>query len=454
MTRLVGNDGPPRIAIADDSRLVYSDDWRKGWFKGFTGIGCEVQVFDIAFLRELAGGGVYSTRGSTRPKFLADSFARWRPDLIWCHHGRAASSGNFTRELARLGLKTAVYLCDEPYEVGETARYSTQFDYVFTMDFCTLRAHLESREAPRRRNVFYLPPCADTGIFQAAPYSKRSGPPALFLGNPELEPRAPWLRAVEAAVNGAQVMHWPTVVRGRKVPVAKGHPKWVPVDRHPDLYSSCLVGLNIHRDPAITKECFQTRVLKRPPGMQVPKGLAPWRIPPERSGTGFWNDGNLPASHINPRFFEMAACGTLVVSDSHRSELARLFPFVPRADSAQHFVELVRYFIDHKDEAEEIGRKCSLLISNRHSYQHRACEVLIRAGLSDRLPAMTSTLLAAQADWLTPQDSSVLEGKSSSGRTGPSGCWSPAYGLSLIRTSGHPSEAISLDAPLTIQPLL
>lgn len=453
MTKTVGPSGVPRIAIADDSMLVYSDNWRKGWWSGFVGIGCDVQTFDISALRQLGMSGVYSTRGATRQKHVADAIAKWRPDLVWCYHGRAASTG-LARELARLGIKTAVYLPDEPYETGESARFTPQFDFVFTMDHCTLQAHLESRELPRRRNVFYLPPCADTDLFQVTPYEHRDGAPALFLGNPELEPRAPWLRAVEAAVNGAQVMHWPIVVRGRKMPVAKGHPKWVSVDRHPELYSSCLVGLNIHRDPAITKECFRTRVLKRPAGMAVPKGLSLWKTPPERDGTGFWNDANLPASHINPRFFEMAACGTLVVSDNHRSELARLFPFAPRADNAQHFVELVRYFINHQDEAEEIGRKCSLLISNRHSYQHRACEVLIRAGLADRLPAKTSTLLAEQEAWLTPQDFNVLAGKSSSARTGPSGSWSPAYGLSLIRTSGHPSEATSLDAPLIIQPLL
>ena len=46
----------------------------------------------------------------------------------------------------------------------------------------------------------------------------------------------------------------------------------------------------------------------------------------------------------------------------------------PQAEDPEHFYELVRYYLDHLDEAEEIGRACSFLISSRHSYRHRAAE--------------------------------------------------------------------------------
>lgn len=181
--------------------------------------------------------------------------------------------------------------------------------------------------------------------------------------------------------------------------------------------------------------------------MHVPEGIELCRQMPKREGTGFWNDANLPAAHVNPRFLEMAACGTCVVSDDHRSELARLFPMAPRAQDPDHFVELVLYYLKHPDEAEKIGDACSYLISRRHSYAHRAAEVLIRVGLMGLERASQHSFLGEPAAYLSPQDLSLLLARSSSEATGRSERWSPAYGMSLTSTSGSPSESDSLDVP-------
>jgi len=263
--------------------------------------------------------------------------------------------------------------------------------------------------------------------------------PAFFLGNATLIPRREWLEPIERLIDGADIRFFKTV--------PKGHARWIRLEDHPKHYGGCVVGLNVHRHPGITKECFNKRVAGRAKGTPMPQGFRLCDKMPEQEGTGFWNDGNYPAAHVNPRFMEMAACGTLVVSDDHRPELARLFPMAPRAESPTHFYELVRHYINHPDEAEAIGKRCSYLISTRHTYQHRACEVLIRAGLKDRVPADLLSFLGEPADWLTPQDFNAQGVRLSSAATGPSERWSPQYGLSLTRTSGSPSEQLSVDVP-------
>jgi spore maturation protein CgeB len=432
-----GVGGRVKVAIADDSGLVYSDDYRIGWKRGFEAIGCDVQVFDVSVLRRIGTTTLSPYRSRSMPgtaKSIAEQICKWRPHLVWCHHGRAASNEEFLTRLKKDGIKTATYLCDEPYESGETARYSPRFQYVFTMDHCTVEAHRKSRS--NRDGVFYLPPGVDTGHFVYRPYDERTTP-AFFLGNATLIPRIDWLKPIERLVDGADIRFFKSV--------GKTDPRWVRVDDHPKLYGNCVVGLNVHRSPWITVECFKKRVLGRPKQMNVPHGMELATKLPKKEGTGFWNDANLPASHVNPRFLEMAACGTLVVSDNHRTELARLFPMAPQAQDPDHFVELVLHYISHPDEAEKIGRACSYLISKRHSYRHRAAEVLIRVGLQTPGSDGPLSSLGEPADWLTPQDSSLLTARSSSEATGRSERWSPAFGMSLISQSGSPSESDSLD---------
>lgn len=447
MTRVIEKTRTPRIVIADDAGLIYSDDWRRGWIKGFRDLHCNVSIVDISSLRRAMGGGPYSVRGQGNAAALADAIVSHKPDLIWCHHGRAASNEFFLSKFRRRGIPTAVYLCDEPYEVGETARYSPRFDFVFSMDWCTVETHKQARAAALRGGVFYLPPCADEDLFVRRGYEARNVP-AFFLGNPTLIPREPWLRAVEAAVPGADVRYWPKGGR----PVAKGSKEWVGHEDHPKHYAGCVVGLNVHRHPGITKECYTTRIQRRMASMPIPNGAQLCTKMPAQEGTGFWNDFNLPASHVNPRAFEFFACGTLVVSDDTRSELERMFPMAPRAATKERFVELVHYYLEHTNEAEEIGRICSVLVSKRHTYRHRALEVLIRAGLNKHVQDVVASSLGEQGDWLTPQDSELLKATSSSEPTGRSEPWSPASGLSLTRTFGSPSQASSLDAPPIAQP--
>ncbi|MDL1985725.1 MAG: glycosyltransferase [Deltaproteobacteria bacterium] len=435
--QLRGRGGPLRVAIADDAGLIYSDDYRRGWVNGFKGIGCEVKAFDISPLRGLQPhrlGPYVSTRTRGFAKGLAKNLTTWRPDLVFCHHGRAASNEEFLAEIRRFGARTAVYLCDEPYESGETCGYSPRFSAVFTMDWCTVAAHRKSRND--RSAVFYLPPGVDVDHFRYVSYDDRPVS-AFFLGNPNLIPRHKWLKPVERVVEGAQILFWKTPL--------KGGPQWIPLKEHPARYASCRVGLNVHRSPVITKECFKKRVLGRRPQSPVPKGIKLVAQMPPHEGTGFWNEGNLPASHVNPRFLEMAACGTLVVSDNHRSELKRLFPMAPQASDPDHFLELVLHYLDHPEEAEEIGKACSYLVSKRHSYRHRAAEVLIRLGLKESGAEDLHSSLGAPEDWLSPQDLPQLAASSSLDPTGHSERWSPRYGMSLINQSGNPKEASSTD---------
>lgn len=430
--------GEPRILIADDSGLMYSDDYRDGWEWGFRSLGCQVRVVDIAHMRRVVTSSSrtpYSRRTMQLGRMQAQDMLRWHPDLVWCHHGRAAAKHEWLQPFRAAGVPTAVYLCDEPYETGETAKYSPEFDFVFTMDPCTLATHRVGRSNPAG-SVFYLPPGVNPDRFRPRAFLAKDIS-ALFLGNASLEPRPDWLRPIERVVEGADIRFWSATT--------KSNPRWVSIDQYPQLYARARIGLNVHRAPEMTKACWQQRVVGRSARDPVAKGIDLAPEPPERWGTGHWNEGNLPAAHVNPRFFEMAACGTLVVSDDHRSELARMFPCAPRASSPEHFLELVLHFIAHQDQAIALARACRYLTLERHTYQHRAYEILVRTGLSVWLEESQFTSWAQQEDCLTPQDFDACGVHSSSAATGLSERWSPRRGMSWINRSGRASDTDSLD---------
>ncbi len=444
MTRMVRPEGPPRILIADDSKLIYSGNYQRGWPAGFEQIGCDVQTVDISALRGFGtlmgqGNTAFRMRKTLDPKQMGRNMANrkggWKPDLVWFHHGRCGAVPGMLNALHEANVKTAVYLCDEPYESGETLHYARHFQHIFTMDACTVRPHVTAK-VETRKNVWYLPPGAEVPFFSNEKPHDQRRIPALFLGNATLTPRPSFLRPVDKIVRDAEIRFWE--------PTGKYDKRWVPLSEHPRLFNDTRIGLNVHRDPRIDRGCLQKRVRARPRSTYHHPCLELQRNP-TGFGTGFWNEYDLPASHWAPRFMDMGACGCCVINDGFRSEIEREFDFVPQANTPEEFLELTLYYVNHPREAEEIGCATAEKIRRFHTYRHRAAEILIRTGLWDRLPAGASSSLGEPQAFLTPQDGRLLNLRSSSEPIGRSVGWSPVSGPALTEASTRPSVTSSTD---------
>src|SRR5262249_15501076 len=83
---------------------------------------------------------------------LEEKIRQFNPDLIFVVHGRRFVQ-RWRDKFAR--YRAAVWLVDEPYEVDDTASWSSTFDYVFLNDQATLSRH---------RNATYLPTAYDPGL--------------------------------------------------------------------------------------------------------------------------------------------------------------------------------------------------------------------------------------------------------------------------------------------------
>lgn len=421
---------PPRIALAQQEGLVYSDDYLEGWEWGFRNIGCEVRSWDITQLQKIPmqPGTIYSSRNwGDLPRAMARQILEWRPDVLWIHHGRYGI--HLVQFFKEAGVPVACYLCDEPYETGETIRYSPKYSHVFTMDLCTMDIHLKSRSDP---NVFYLLPGVNTDRFHPSLYPKDTGPDGVFLGNASLAPRPKYFRPLEEAARGKAslgIYYWNTV--------NKQHPGWIGLDKYPSILSAARIGLNVHRSPRIDEGCYRKRILSGRVARQIlPAGYEYCRNPPAEWGTGFWNDCDLPASHINPRFFETSALGTFQISDGDRTELGRLFPEAVTANDPESFIEKFFYFLSREDERKEIAKLCCDRTLSLHTYKHRCAEILLRIGLWESIPDNLLSSLGEPRDWMHTQNFNSSPVVQSSEQTGHSNSSPPPISRSLTHSSG------------------
>jgi len=116
----------------------------------------------------------------------------------------------------------------------------------------------------------------------------------------------------------------------------------------------------------------------------------------------------------------------------------------PRAIDSTQFLTLVNYYLERPQEAKEIGDACSAEILKRHTYRHRAAEILIRVGLKGITVDKLSTSLGAPEEWLTIQDFNELGINQLSAQTGAYGPFTPHIGKSSISPSGTAKSATSL----------
>lgn len=81
---------------------------------------------------------------------------------------------------------------------------------------------------------------------------------------------------------------------------------------------------------------------------------------------------------VNQRVFDVPACGGFLLTDYRRdlNELFRLGKEVVSYKDRDELVELVRYFLRHPDEREEIAKRGQARVLKEHTYGHRMRELV------------------------------------------------------------------------------
>lgn len=303
---------PPVRLQPTDKRVLYIPQGfvalDRGIIEGFQGI-----------VKELIVGSPQDTLR------LAEST---RPDLVLVLNGMHVFPPEYPShidQIRAMSIKTAIWFADDPYFSDDSARLALHYDYVFTHELSCVPFYREIG-CPR---VHYLPLAVATSLYKPLPAAVesryRSDICFIGVGFPNrvrfFNRLVPYFARKRVVIVGAL---WDRLTHYRRIS-DQVHLEWVPEEETVKYYNGALVVINHHRassDPVHNK-----------------------------------NRRELPAYSVNPRTYEIAACGAFQLTDV-REDLGRLYTpgyDIATYSSAEDLIRQIDYYLRHEEERRQIA---------------------------------------------------------------------------------------------------
>ena len=240
--------------------------------------------------------------------------------------------------LRRGGYRTALLCTESPYETPTHEALMAQFyDTIFTCDRAAVRLFTGNR--PDR--VHYLPHAWHPE--RHTPDGPRAAPADVFLAGTRYPERDALLSGVDWT--GIDFIDRTLDYTRRALPELLG--QITPNATAAAHYRSAKISLNQHRTSMLLHASDQAHI---------------------QPGT---------AESLNPRAYEVPACGGFLVSDA-RAELPDVFgDAVPTYHDSASLERLIRYYLAHEDERAHLAARQHAAVRS-HSWAQRARQLLDR----------------------------------------------------------------------------
>jgi len=317
-----------RILPLWDRRVVFIESG-----KGFPYSPLDQAVF--AAVSALTSHFVAADPGSN----VVDFATSWGADLVLVMEGMTFSTENADLLRSR-GIKTAVWFMDDPYYTDVTQQIAPHYDYVFTMELSCVDFYKNLGIA----NTFYLPLGVNPQLFhyRHVPPSYRSE--VCFIGSAYWN-RVQLFDSIAAELNRRNTritgLWWDRLQNYRMLAPKIRLNEWMPPEETANCYSGASVVINLHRS--------------------------------HDDETYNQNNLGIPALSVNPRMFEIAACGVLQLTDE-RADLARFYQpgsEVVVYNSAADLAEKIDYYLAHPEERLAIAMRGLKRTLAEHTFVNR-----------------------------------------------------------------------------------
>ncbi len=313
--------------------------------------------FDPEYLR-------YTLSAAVQPDHLLQHIRREEPDLIFCVQGYMIPR-DVLYEMSRIGIPSAVWFVDEPYDVTRSAPLGTFFDYVFVQDASTVGIH----QRYGNRNVHYLPHGFDDQEVHVADET------ASFLWDLSVVgmgfPRRQ--EAVNSIIGQGDILvaggNWDGFQDRRSVETRDV----VPPHEAAEIYRRTRINLSIHR----AEQDHATNTL-------ACRAVSP-----------------------NGSLFYVAGCGGFQLVDASRSAVQDAFEpdkEIVLYENLEDLREKVEFYLRNDDARQAVCRAAHRRAVEEHTYRHRLERVLeiVEEGAEKPVPSFyqASVLLPYGSDRL------------------------------------------------------
>lgn len=306
--------------------------------QGFQAIDTGVQEA----LQQLVSELVIST-----PDTMLETAAREMPGAVLVMNGLHVFPDNHLEqisEIRKLGIVAAIWFVDDPYFTEDTSVICRHYDHVFTHEL----GCVEFYQSLGVSSVHYLPLCVNPKMF----YPRRTSPKyqydIVFIGNAFrnrtalFDELAPYLKQKKVLIAGG---FWERLKTYEQLSPFISH-GFIPPEETANYYSGAKLVINIHR---------------------------PWE-----EGQDNRNSFRLPSRSINPRTYEISACGTMQLTDV-RDDLGNFYR--PGYDldtfgSAKELQQKIEYYLEHEKERRMYALRGLRTTMRNHTFTARLPHLL------------------------------------------------------------------------------
>lgn len=245
----------------------------------------------------------------------------------------------------QMGVRTAVWMTDDPYYSDVTGLFAVHYDHVFTLEMSCVD-HYRSMGCEQ---VHYLPFANDFRVYRPHMVDQEKWVDVLFLGSGYwnrirfFDGIAPYLATKNVLIAG---WWWDRLSNYHLLSDKIRLGEWMTPELTSDYYAGAKIVINLHRAPDDDSYNRNTR--------------------------------RIPAHSINPRTFEIAGSGAFQLTDM-RPDLPN--HYVPGQEiaiyeSPEDLIGKIEYYLAREDERHAIARAGLKRTLKDHSYVHRLDQLL------------------------------------------------------------------------------
>ncbi|SHE12425.1 Uncharacterized protein conserved in bacteria [Chlamydia abortus] len=264
---------------------------------------------------------------------------RVQPDLVLVLEGMVLPP-DLMNTIHSRGIRTALWLTDDPYYTDITGRIAPYYEFVFTLE----KSCLPFYQQMGCSRVHYLPLGANPDVFLPRPVHPFRRREISFIGTGYWN-RIAFFNQVLPLLHHRNFLlsgwWWHRLRRFRTYRRKIQLGRWMGPQETSEVYCASQIVINLHR--AFDDESYNS------------------------------NSRKIPAVSLNPRTFEIAACGAFQLTDE-RSDLASFY--VPGDEiitysSPSDFVEKVNYYLSRPEERRDIALRALKRTLHEHTYEQR-----------------------------------------------------------------------------------